>query len=76
VFADYQIKYDAPNGAAPISHNEATASPDSGSTAAITGLPSYVFAEKLVPVLIELFLQAPAVEKHIIYPEIIQSLGR
>jgi len=76
VFADYQVKYDVPNGSTPISHNEVAASPGSGSTVAITGLPSYIFAEKLVPVLVELFLQAPAVEKHIIYPEIIQSLGR
>ncbi|KAK7356012.1 hypothetical protein VNO80_15278 [Phaseolus coccineus] len=73
---DYQVKYDVPNGSTPISHNEVAASPGSGSTAAITGLPSYIFAEKLVPVLVDLFLQAPAVEKHIIYPEIIQSLGR
>ncbi|KAK7391922.1 hypothetical protein VNO78_20346 [Psophocarpus tetragonolobus] len=63
-------------GATPISPNEVAASPGSGSTAGITGIPSYIFAEKLVPVLVDLFLQAPAVEKYIIYPEIIQSLGR
>ncbi|TKY52157.1 MON protein [Spatholobus suberectus] len=73
---DSQVNYDAPNGAAPISPNKVAASPASGSTAAITGIPSYIFAEKLVPVLVDLFLQAPAVEKYIIYPEIIQSLGR
>lgn len=38
--------------------------------------PNYMFAEKLVPLLVDLFLQAPAVEKYILYPEIIQSLGR
>ncbi|KAG2402271.1 uncharacterized protein HKW66_Vig0234670 [Vigna angularis] len=64
---DYQIKYDAPNGATPISHNEVTAP---------NGIPSYIFAERLVPVLVDLFLQAPAIQKHIMYPEIIQSLGR
>ncbi|XP_014513361.1 protein MON2 homolog isoform X1 [Vigna radiata var. radiata] len=64
---DYQIKYDAPNGATPISHNEVTAP---------NAIPSYIFAERLVPVLVDLFLQAPAVQKHIMYPEIIQSLGR
>ncbi|CAJ1976202.1 unnamed protein product [Sphenostylis stenocarpa] len=58
-----EVKYDAPNGATPISSNEVAASPGSGSTAAITGIPSYIFAEKLVPVLLDLFLQAPAVEK-------------
>jgi len=73
VFADSQVNYDAPNGATPISPNKIAVSPGSGSTAAI---PSYIFAEKLVPVLVDLFLQAPAVEKYIIYPEIIQSLGR
>lgn len=76
VFADSQVNYDAPNGATPISPNKIAVSPGSGSTAAITAIPSYIFAEKLVPVLVDLFLQAPAVEKYIIYPEIIQSLGR
>ncbi|KAL2325430.1 hypothetical protein Fmac_024488 [Flemingia macrophylla] len=73
---DSQVNYDAPNGATPISINKVAASPGSGSTAAITGIPSYIFAEKLVPVLVDLFLQAPEVEKYIIYPEIIQSLRR
>ncbi|KAL5196029.1 Protein MON2 [Glycine soja] len=73
---DSQVNYDAPNGATPISPNKIAVSPGSGSTAAITAIPSYIFAEKLVPVLVDLFLQAPAVEKYIIYPEIIQSLGR
>ncbi|XP_031404263.1 protein MON2 homolog isoform X3 [Punica granatum] len=41
-----------------------------------TGTPSQLFTEKLVAVLIDLALQAPAVEKHIILPEVIQSLGR
>ncbi|KAG5004300.1 hypothetical protein JHK86_028439 [Glycine max] len=57
---DSQVNYDAPNGATPISPNKIAVSPGSGSTAAI---PSYIFAEKLVPVLVDLFLQAPAVEK-------------
>ncbi|KAH1192065.1 Protein MON2 [Glycine max] len=73
---DSQVNYDAPNGATPISPNKIAVSPGSGSTAAITAIPSYIFAEKLVPVLVDLFLRAPTVEKYIIYPEIIQSLGR
>ncbi|XP_010546618.1 PREDICTED: protein MON2 homolog isoform X2 [Tarenaya hassleriana] len=35
-----------------------------------------MFAEKLIPALVELLLQAPAVEKYILFPEIIQTLGR
>ncbi|CAL0321003.1 unnamed protein product [Lupinus luteus] len=74
---DSQMNHEAPNGIAPISPNTVAASPVSESTAAINaGIPSYLFAEKLVPVLEDLFLQAPASEKYIIYPEIIQSMGR
>ena len=46
------------------------------STTIVAGIPSYLFAEKLVPVLLDLLLQAPITEKHIIFPEIIQTLGR
>ncbi|CAN4110213.1 unnamed protein product [Withania somnifera] len=35
-----------------------------------------LFVEKLVPVLVDLFLQAPPAEKYKILPDIIQSLGR
>ncbi|KAK7269248.1 hypothetical protein RIF29_21968 [Crotalaria pallida] len=74
---DSQGNHEASNGITPVSPNKIAASPGSGSTAAINaGIPSYMFAEKLVPVLADLFLQAPAVEKYIIYPEIIQSIGR
>lgn len=37
---------------------------------------SHLFAEKLVPIIVEIFLEAPPVEKCIIFPEIIQVLGR
>lgn len=71
------MKYKAPNGTGPVSPDKVTTSIETGSTASVnTAIPSYIFAEKLVPVLVDLFLQAPAVEKYIIYPEIIQSLGR
>ncbi|XP_019452228.1 PREDICTED: protein MON2 homolog isoform X2 [Lupinus angustifolius] len=74
---DSHMNHEAPNGIAPVSPNKVAASPVSGSTAAINmGIPSYLFAEKLVPVLEDLFMQAPASEKYIIYPEIIQSIGR
>ncbi|XP_028770763.1 protein MON2 homolog isoform X2 [Neltuma alba] len=69
-------KYEAPNGTASVSPDKVTSS-GTGSIAAVNAsIPSYIFAEKLVPVLVDLFLQAPVVEKYIIYPEIIQSLGR
>ncbi|KAF7805180.1 protein MON2-like protein isoform X1 [Senna tora] len=75
VIPDFEIKYKALNGTAPESPDKTSIG--TGSTAAImAGIPSYIFAEKLVPVLVDLFLQAPAVEKYIMYPEIIQSLGR
>lgn len=71
------MNYEAPNGTTPISRDKVAASPGSESTAAINaGTPSYIFAEKLVPLLVDLFLQAPTAEKYIVYPEIIQSLGR
>ncbi|KAJ6846953.1 protein MON2-like protein isoform X4 [Iris pallida] len=37
---------------------------------------SHLFAEKLVPVVVDLFLEAPSTEKCSIFPEIIQGLGR
>ncbi|KAI9098922.1 hypothetical protein K1719_024689 [Acacia pycnantha] len=69
-------KYKAPNGTTSVSPDKVTSSGTGSTTAVNAGLPSYIFAEKLVPVLVDLFLQAPVVEKYIIYPEIIQSLGR
>ncbi|KAI9186171.1 hypothetical protein LWI28_014359 [Acer negundo] len=73
-----RTKYDTPNGTAQVSANGAEASPrSSGSITTVTaGVNSHLFAEKLISVLVDLFLQAPAVEKCIIYPEIIQHLSR
>ncbi|KAH7543199.1 hypothetical protein FEM48_Zijuj02G0158400 [Ziziphus jujuba var. spinosa] len=68
---DADLKYERSNGTGSKSLNKMEiTSPTSA------GIPSYLFAEKLVPLLVDLFLQAPAIEKYIIYPEIIQSLGR
>lgn len=39
-------------------------------------ISNHLFVEKLVPVLVDLFLQAPAAEKYKILPDILQSLGR
>uniref|UniRef100_A0A1J3F4G6 Protein MON2-like protein n=1 Tax=Noccaea caerulescens TaxID=107243 RepID=A0A1J3F4G6_NOCCA len=41
-----------------------------------TRIASNMFAEKLIPALVELLLQAPAVEKYILFPEVIQNLKR
>lgn len=71
-------KNEMPNGTT-LKSPEKLEAPSWGSgssTATVASIPSYLFAEKLVPVLVDLFLQAPAVEKYIIFPEIIQSLGR
>lgn len=35
-----------------------------------------LFSDKLLPLLVDLFLQAPAVEKYDIVPDIIEGLGR
>ncbi|XWS42471.1 hypothetical protein CRYUN_Cryun16bG0016700 [Craigia yunnanensis] len=73
-----KMKYETPNvtASATVQKAEVT-SPTSGSASAATvNIPSYLFAEKLILVLVDLMLQAPAVEKHIIFPEVIQSLGR
>ncbi|WCJ43970.1 ARM repeat superfamily protein [Euphorbia peplus] len=71
-------KNEMSNGLASTSLKNAEAlSPNSGSTTnAMGGIPSYLFAEKLIPLLVDLFEQAPVVEKYILFPEIIQSLGR
>lgn len=72
------IKPETPNGTVSKSPNKTEASSlSAGSPISIMpGIPSYLFAEKLIPVLVDLFLQAPAFEKHSIFPEIAQALGR
>lgn len=63
------------NGIASESQGEVEASlrnPDSTTVM----VQNHLFAEKLVPVLVDLFLQAPPAQKYKIFPEIIQSLGR
>ncbi|XP_024026387.1 protein MON2 homolog [Morus notabilis] len=70
--------YERSNGTSsiPLKKKEAKSPSSRSSTVATAALPSYLFAEKLVPVLVDLFLKAPSIGKYIIYPEIIQSLGR
>lgn len=74
---DIHLKKGQANGTAFLSEKVEASSLNSGS--AITrsaAIPSYMFAEKLIPVIVDLLLQAPTVEKYIMFPEIIQSLGR
>ncbi|XP_010494058.1 PREDICTED: protein MON2 homolog isoform X4 [Camelina sativa] len=48
----------------------------SSETIPTTRITTNMFAEKLIPALVELLLQAPAVEKYILFPEFIQNLRR
>ncbi|KFK26462.1 hypothetical protein AALP_AA8G252200 [Arabis alpina] len=57
-----------------VSEHKPDASSDG--TTPTTRITSNMFAEKLIPALVELLLQAPAVEKYILFPEVIQNLRR
>ncbi|CAI9102822.1 OLC1v1001167C1 [Oldenlandia corymbosa var. corymbosa] len=59
-----------PNGNASTSQKKGSQNLDSVS------ISGHLFTEKLVPVLVNLFLQAPTVEKCCILPNLIQALGR
>ncbi|KAK1401073.1 hypothetical protein POM88_000678 [Heracleum sosnowskyi] len=55
-------------------HDSSRSSESTGSV--VMDSSHHLFAEKLIPVLVDLFLQAPAAEKYSIFPDIIQSLRR
>nr|XP_011466433.1 PREDICTED: protein MON2 homolog [Fragaria vesca subsp. vesca] len=74
--AHLKIKHERPNGTASMTPGVGDSPSSLSKKSATASIPNYMFAEKLVPLLVDLFLQAPAVEKYILYPEIIQSLGR
>ncbi|XP_006347403.1 protein MON2 homolog isoform X2 [Solanum tuberosum] len=63
------------NGIASASQGEEEASPRNPDSTTVI-VSNHLFVEKLVPVLVDLFLQAPPAEKYKILPDIIQSLGR
>ncbi|XP_019071203.1 uncharacterized protein [Solanum lycopersicum] len=63
------------NGIASASQGEEEASPRNPELTTVI-VSNHLFVEKLVPVLVDLFLQAPPAEKYKILPDIIQSLGR
>ncbi|KAG2305536.1 hypothetical protein Bca52824_034187 [Brassica carinata] len=57
-----------------VSKHRANSSSDK--TIPTTRITSNMFAEKLIPALVELLLRAPAVEKYILFGEVIQNLRR
>ncbi|KAH1083507.1 hypothetical protein J1N35_023268 [Gossypium stocksii] len=73
-----KMKCETPNDTASASVQKAELPSPTSSSAqeATVNIPSYLLAEKLIPVLVDLILQAPVVEKYIIFPEVIHSLGR
>ncbi|XP_019187110.1 PREDICTED: protein MON2 homolog isoform X3 [Ipomoea nil] len=77
-----KIEDDADQGTIPnsdeVSHGIASNAQKKaeGSLTAGSSGPSQLFAEKLIPVLVDLCLRAPAAEKYSVLPDIIQVLGR
>ncbi|KAK8546017.1 hypothetical protein V6N12_026821 [Hibiscus sabdariffa] len=73
-----KVKYEATNGtfSATVQKAEVPSPTFGSSSAAAVNSPNYLFAEKLIPVLVDLMLKAPAAKKYIILPEVIQRLGR
>ncbi|KAF5740546.1 protein MON2 isoform X1 [Tripterygium wilfordii] len=72
-----KTKYEMPSSTASMLPNKDEAASHSSGLSTMTAvIPSYMFAEKLVSLLVDLFLLAPLVEKYIMFPEIVQSLGR
>ncbi|KAF9606220.1 hypothetical protein IFM89_023803 [Coptis chinensis] len=75
-----KLKSNSPNGVALKSKNKSE-EPGSNFDVATaehteSWLSSHLLGEKVVPMLVDLFQSAPAVEKYNIFPEVIQGLGR
>ncbi|KAK8589392.1 hypothetical protein V6N12_023790 [Hibiscus sabdariffa] len=71
-----KMKTETPDDTASVQKAEVLSRTSSSAREATFNIPSYLFAEKIIPILVDLILQAPAVEKYIIFPEVIHSLGR
>ncbi|GAB4855419.1 hypothetical protein Ancab_024046 [Ancistrocladus abbreviatus] len=69
------IKHETQNGVASVSPRQTKVLVTSATITA-SGTQRYLFAEKLVPVLVDIIVHATAVEKYLLFPEIIQVLGR
>ncbi|XP_048135952.1 protein MON2 homolog isoform X2 [Rhodamnia argentea] len=70
-----ETRSEAPNGIASTSLSKAELDSPSSKSKPMC-ISSNVFPEKVIPVLVDLCLRAPTVEKHITLPEIVDSLGR
>lgn len=70
-----ETRDETPNGIASPSLSKAELDSHSSKTKTMC-ISSNVFPEKVIPLLVDISLQAPTVEKHIILPEIVESLGR
>nr|XP_043614780.1 protein MON2 homolog [Erigeron canadensis] len=67
---------DHPNGTTSSEDIESSSSSSNLRKTSAIFISSDLFAEKLIPVLVDVFLQAPVAEKSITFPYIIQGLGR
>lgn len=77
MLADIRKISEVPNGTSSTLNRLQDPSRKSVSTiSTVEGSSHHLFAEKLVPLLVDLFLQAPAAEKYNMFPDIVQSLGR
>lgn len=55
---------------------ESSSSSSNSKKTSSMSITSDLFAEKLIPVLVDVFLRAPVAEKFVIFPYIIKGLGR
>ncbi|XP_058213354.1 uncharacterized protein LOC131325232 isoform X4 [Rhododendron vialii] len=69
------IKHQMPDSSS-ANTEDPSLSAGSNTCGTMASIPGYLLAEKLVPVLVDLFLQAPALEKCTIFPEIVRGLAR
>lgn len=75
--AEKMAKYESRNGVTPASPRRIEAPAKHGLTVApVSSIYNSIFAEKLITVMVDLFLRAPDSEKYSVYPDIIQTLGR
>jgi len=70
-------KNESRNGMTPASPRWIEAPAKCGLTVTpVSSIHNSIFAEKLITVMVDLFLKAPPSEKYSVFPDIIQTLGR
>lgn len=75
--AEKMGKCESRNGVTPASPRRIEAPAKHGLTVTpVSSIYNSIFAEKLITVMVDLFLRAPDSEKYSFYPDIIQTLGR